>query len=166
MRVPKRKPGKYTDQKLDRHLTASKLNEFKVELKKIKDSIRPNLMKEVSRLAELGDFSENMEYQIAKGKLRGTNQRIEELEDAIKKAIIITPTTSSNIVLVGCHVTVEIYGQQKKYQILGSTEVDLEKGVISRTSPIGSALIGKRVGDTININLAKKEVSCKILKIE
>ena len=89
MRVPIRKPGKYTHDQPDLHLTRDKLNELTNELERLRTEIRPRAMKEVSRLAEMGDFSENAAYQIAKGRLRGMNERILDLEAAIGKVILI-----------------------------------------------------------------------------
>lgn len=165
MRVPIRKPGKYTHQKSDIHITEKKLQEFKVELKKIKQVVQPKLIIEVKRLAELGDFSENTEYQIAKGRLRGLNARIDELEDAIKKAKLITFGAGSEIATIGSKVILELNGVKKEYLILGSAESDPTKGIISHTSPIGAALIGKKVGDIFSIEIANKKMEGKILKI-
>ncbi|MFA5051808.1 MAG: GreA/GreB family elongation factor [Patescibacteria group bacterium] len=166
MQVPIRKPGQYTHYQPDRHVTGAKLAEFKDELARLKKTARPHLASEVKRLAELGDFSENAEYQIAKGKLRGMNERIQELEDAIKKAIVIEPATHSGSVAIGNRVILEMDGEQKNYLLLGSAESDPEKGVISHTSPIGGSLIGKKAGDTFTVKLAKKEIACRVLKIE
>ncbi len=166
MRVPIRKPGKYTHQKSDLHITAKKLKEFKDELKKIKNIARPHAMLEVKRLSELGDFSENAEYQIAKGRLRRLNYRIDELEDAIKKAKIITTGGKSKTIIIGSFVTIEQDDQVKKYLVLGSAESDPLKGIISHTSPIGSALIGKRVGDIFSVKLASRDLKCRVINIE
>ncbi|MFH1207133.1 MAG: GreA/GreB family elongation factor [Patescibacteria group bacterium] len=165
MRVPIRKPGQYTHYKPDPHVTAEKLQEFKDELEKLKHGVQPRAISEVKRLAELGDFSENAAYQIAKGKLRGLNERIQELEDAIKKAIVITHNSHAGSIQIGSRVTIEMDGKQKIYQLLGSAESDPDQGIISHTSPLGSALIGKKLGDTFTVKLAKKEMFCKVLQV-
>ena len=166
MRVPIRKPGKYTHSKSDRHITKEKLREFERELEKLERVVRPELALEVQRLAELGDFSENAEYQIAKGKLRGINARIIELEKAITSVVIIVSPSSCDYVQLGSRVTMKIAGEQKKYQLLGSAESDPSNGIISQTSPMGVGMIGKKIGDTFAIKLGEKEVECRILKIE
>ncbi len=166
MRVPIRKPGQYTHSKPDRHITPSKLQEYKDELNKLERVIRPPAIAEVKRLADLGDFSENAEYQIAKGRLRGLNARILELEDAIKSVVVIKPGSSTGRIKIGSRVTVQMDGDQKTFQLLGSAESDPEKGIISHTSPIGAALMGKKEGNTFAIKIADKEVECTILKIE
>ena len=124
------------------------------------------LAAEVSRLAELGDFSENVEYQLAKGKLRGVNSIISKLENQIKNAVIIKPKNNTGIVQLGNKVTVLVQNQQKTYRILGSAETNPKKGIISQNSPLGIALLGKKVGDTVDIGFKEKIVEYKIIKIE
>ncbi|KKW16086.1 MAG: Transcription elongation factor GreA [Parcubacteria group bacterium GW2011_GWC2_49_9] len=164
MRVPIRKPGKYTHDQPDLHLTRDKLNELTNELERLRTEIRPRAMKEVSRLAEMGDFSENAAYQIAKGRLRGMNERILDLEERIGKVILIEPKNNTRV-QIGHRVTVEANGKQHTYLILGSTESNPDESVISHTSPLGAALIGKGVGDTITVKLKEREVEYKIVKV-
>lgn len=165
MQIPYRKPGKYSQIKNDPLLTEAKLAEIKNKLERLKNS-HPHLASEVRRLAELGDFSENVEYQLAKGKLRGLNNAILTLERQIIDAEIIKPAKQKNRVEVGHTVTVVCDGIEKQYRLLGSAETNPQKGVISYNSPIGSSLIGRKVDDEIKIKLANKEVLCRILKIE
>lgn len=165
MRVPIRKPGKYTHVRPDPHLTQSKYDELAAELESLKKK-RVHAASEVKRLSELGDFSENVEYQLAKGRLRGINQRILDLEDHLKHAVIITHTAQSNTVQLGDTVTISLDGKEKTYTILGSSETDPSRGVISHHSPIGSALMGKRIGETLEISIADRRVRCTILRKE
>jgi len=165
MQLPIRKPGKYTHLKPDQHLTEAKYNELKNKLERLKFN-RPRLAEEVKKYASDGDFSENAAYQIAKGKLRGMNQRILEIEDHLKRAIIIKPNKNSHIVQLGSSVTVAVGEKEKTYLILGSSETNPQKGIISRSSPIGASLIGKKINDKVKIKLADKEVEYKIIKIE
>lgn len=165
MRLPIRKPGQYTHLKPDQHLTEAKYNELKNKLARLKFN-RPRAADEVKRLAEMGDFSENAAYQIAKGRLRGLNQRILEIEDQLKRSILIKPNKNIGLVQLGSKVTVETAGQEKTYLILGSSETNPGGGIISSRSPIGSALIGGRIGDRIKIKLTDKETEYKIIRIE
>ncbi|NUM25245.1 MAG: GreA/GreB family elongation factor [Candidatus Buchananbacteria bacterium] len=164
MRVPIRKPGKFTHQKPDPHLTADKFAELKNKLDSLKKA-RPKLADEVRRLAELGDLSENAAYQIAKGKLRSVNQKIIDLENHLHLAIIIQPGNDSTSVQIGHTVTVKINGEQVTYLILGSAETNPAQGVISHNSPIGSAIMGHRVGDTVTIKAKDKLITCTIVNI-
>lgn len=165
MRTPYRKPGKYSQMSPDPIMTEDKFQELKNKLERIKKA-QPQAAAEVSRLAELGDFSENAEYQHAKGRLRGMNDAIFNLEKQLNQAVVIKSQKQISTVQVGHKVTVEINNKQKIYRILGSSETNPEKGVISYNSPMGAALIGHRAGDVVKIKLADKEVEYKIKKIE
>ena len=166
MRVPIRKPGKYTHLKPDPHLTGEKLGELKNELERLQTVSQPRAITEVRRLAEMGDFSENAAYAIAKGRLRGINQRILELQDHLKRAVIIRPNKHTETVQLGSSVTVAINGRQQTFVILGSSETDPNAGVISHRSPVGAALMGRRAGDQVQFQLAnKKRVTCTIIRI-
>ena len=165
MQLPIRKPGKYTHLRPDQHLTQAKFNELKDKLERFKFN-RPRLAEEVKKYASDGDFSENAAYQIAKGKLRSLNQKILEIADHLKRAVIIKPNKNSSLVQLGSSVTVITAGQEKTYLILGSSETNPKRGIISSRSPIGAGLIGRKIHDQIKIKLADKEVEYKIIKIE
>ncbi len=164
MQVPIRKPGKYTHLKPDPHITAEKFKELKNKLERMKKS-RPPLIEEVKFHALNGDFSENAAYQIAKGRLRGLNQRIIETEDQLKRAMIIMPGQSGRVVL-GSRVTVKVNGKEKTFLILGSAETNPGQGIISSNSPIGSLLFGSRPGDRLKLKLGDRETEYEIFKIE
>ncbi len=166
MQVPYRKPGKYSQMKSDPMLTIEKIKELEQKLDRLKNYSRPRGAEEVKRLAELGDFSENVEYQLAKGKLRGINQGILTIENQLKHAIIIDPQKQMDTVGIGHAVTISNGKSEKTYLILGSSETDPQKGVISHVSPIGAALIGCKIGEVIKIKFNDKEVEYKIIKIE
>ncbi|MBI4992843.1 MAG: transcription elongation factor GreA [Candidatus Magasanikbacteria bacterium] len=167
MQIPYRKPGKFSQTKLDPFLTKDKFDELKNKLEKLKNFNRPRAVEEVKRLAELGDFSENVEYQMAKGRLRGINEKILILENQLRHAEIIAPQTKIGAVQIGSTVTITDGKKEKTYQILGSSETNPEKGVISHNSPLGASLIGRKIGEKIKIKLAdKKEVEYQIVKIK
>ena len=163
MRSPIRKSGKYTNLPDDPHVTAEKFAELQNTLDRLLQQ-RPPAAREVQRLAALGDFSENAEYQMAKAKLRGINQRILETENRLKHAVIIKAGDSA-VVRLGSTVTLTFGNKKIAYQILGSSETNPSHGVISHHSPIGAALLGHRVGDTINVAIGKKTTSYTIVAI-
>lgn len=165
MRVPIRKGGQYTFMKSDPYMTANKLAELKLSLEKLKKNVQPALAKEVKRLALMGDFSENAAYQIAKGKLRSTNEKIDRLTKQISSAQIIKPSKKSRIIEIGSSVTVEVNDQIKNIQILGSLESNPKNGIISHNSPLGQLLLGKKVGNEIQLKLEDKIIIYKIKKI-
>src|SRR3989339_2239702 len=164
MQVPYRKPGKYSQMKSDPMLTAEKAKELEQKLDRLKNYSRPRAAEEVKRLAELGDFSENVEYQLAKGKLRGINQGILTIENQLKHAVIIDPQKQMDTVGIGHTVTIGNGKTEKSYLILGSSETDPQKGIISHMSPLGAAFLGHKIGDSIQI--PNNETVYKIIKIK
>jgi transcription elongation factor GreA len=165
MQTPRRKPGRYSGLKPDPYLTEDKYQELSAKLERLKKHSQPKAIEEVKRLAEMGDFSENAAYQIAKGRLRGINQAIIDIAEHLKQAIIIKPQKSPTV-RIGSTVTVSVGGREKTYTILGSSETDPIRGVISHNSPLGAGLIGCRVGETEKIRLNDREVEYRIISID
>ena len=165
MRVPIRKGDSRMFEKMDAAMTEEKYLELKNKLDfwiKVK---RPREAEEVKRLALMGDFSENAGYQLAKGRLRGLNQRIIDTENLLKRAEIIRKPRGTERIDIGNTVIVESGGKEKQFTILGSSETDPSRGVISHISPLGASLIGKRLGDVIKIGQPGKEKEYTIKKI-
>lgn len=150
----------------DPYITEEKLIELKNKLKHLKE-IQPQAMADVGRLAQNGDFSENVEYQLAKGRLRGMNNVILNLEKQINQAVVISKSNSNDKVVLGSKVTVISKKGEKTYCILGSTETNPILGIISQNSPLGLALLGHKLNDKVKIIIASgEEVEYKIIKIE
>lgn len=145
-------------------MTQEKFEQLRANLAHLK-SIRPAAAAEVARLAELGDFSENAEYQLAKGRLRGINNNMLRLEHQINNAEVISSPHTHDTVQVGSTVEVRVNGILKKYHILGSSQTDPEHGIISYTSPLGEALLGASVGETVELVLANRTVQYTVEKI-
>lgn len=164
MRIPYRKPGKDSLVKSDPMMTQGKLLELKMRLKKLQD-MQPRAAADVARLAELGDFSENAEYQLAKGRLRGINNAMLSLGHQINQAQIIIKKDDGSVGL-GNFVTVEKNGEIMTFQILGSTQTSPNRGIISHLSPIGSALLNRRVDDFIEIEINGNKIVMKIIEIK
>lgn len=150
MQLPKRKPGKYSQIPSDTIMSQQKYEELTRELQKLKAK-HPHAASEVRRLAEMGDFSENVEYQLAKGRLRGINNAMLKLEYQINHAEVIKPT-QRNTVEIGSTVTVLSEKGERVYTILGSSEVNPSRGVISHLSPLGSALLGHKKKDDVTVD--------------
>lgn len=165
MQTPKRKPGKYAGLKPDPNITEEKYKSLKAKLDRLKKA-QPHAISEVKRLALMGDFSENVAYQMAKGRLRGINQGILDIEDHLKRSEIIKKPKNKDVVQLGHEVTVEFQGNEKTYLILGSSEVNPGKNVISNNSPLGAALFGKKLGDIVSVKTPKGEMKYEIIKIE
>lgn len=164
MQIPFRKPGEFTRITPDPHITQKKHDELSDKLKRLKESL-PKAIQELQRLAEMGDFSENAAYQMAKGKVRGINDWILNITEQLKAAIIIKPGKNKEEVQLGSRVRVKLNGRENTYQILGSAEIDLSKNVISHNSPLGASLMGKRAGDSFAFQ-AGGEITGEIIKVE
>ena len=168
MQVPIRKSeSKRVFAKPDHHLTEAKFLELQNKLIRLKER-RPRLAEEVKRLAEMGDFSENAGYQLAKSRLRGINQRILDIEDLLSRAEIIKPIINNGKIQLGNFVTIKNLETEKNktYQLLGSAETNPLSGVISHNSPLGSALLNKQAGEIISLEINDKKISYKIIEIK
>jgi len=163
MRMPTRQSEilQGTKKVSDNFLSSNALQRYKNELQDLIKNQRPPAIKEVQRTAEMGDFSENAAYQMAKGRLRQINGRITSLEEKIKRAVIIKASTDGKI-SIGSIVTLDMAGKQVIYEILGSQESDPLRGKISYLSPLGALLIGKTVGEKFVFN----GVEIKIKNVE
>jgi transcription elongation factor GreA len=165
MRTTNRASEKKHHIPIDPHISQKKYDQLVARLDVLKKK-KPILAKEVTDLATLGDFSENFEYQQAKHELRRVTNQILKLQHRLDSAIIIE-TPDSGIVGIGSTVTVvSDTGEQKTYTILGSSEIALDRGIISHTSPIGAALIGARIGESVTITLPTKTTTCTVVAID
>ena len=132
-------------------------------------TVKRNEIKDALKAArDLGDLSENSEYDEARTQQGLNEARIAELEELIKHAIIVSEDEiSKDIVSIGSTVVVKYAdGTEKKYDIVGSNEVNPLKGKISDLSPIGSALIGHEAGDVVYIYTPVGEKEAKIVSCE
>lgn len=165
MRLPNRKPGKYTFPTFDPVMTEEKYQALQAKLDHILKVSRPKAIKETQQYAENGDFSENAEYQIAKGRLRSLNKTIDEIQYQLAHAQVIKKPTNTLTVQIGHNVTFEVDGNKNTFQILGSTETNPKSGVISYKSPLGALLLGHAVGDEVSLRVRDKTVKYKITHI-
>ena len=139
------------------------------ELKRLKYIERPRIVAAIEEARGHGDLSENAEYHSAREQQSFNEGRIQELESALSHAQVIDPTKlSGEKVLFGATVSLcdDDTGDEKKYQIVGQYEADLEQGKISLLSPIAKALIGKQIGDIVDVRTPKGEKSYEILDIQ
>ena len=127
------------------------------ELHRLKTVERQEVIRLIEYARSLGDLSENAEYETAKQKQSFIEGKIQEIEDRLSRAEVIDPEkiTARDRVVFGLAVTVEDVdsGDIKKYKLVGEDESEPENGFISVTSPVGSALIGKRVDDEIQVRV-------------
>ncbi len=135
-------------------MTPSGLKKLQEELKRLKSEERPAIIRAIAEARAHGDLSENAEYHAAKERQSFMEGRIAELEDKTSRAEVIDPSTmSGDTVRFGATVKVvdEETDAEKEYQIVGADEANIEEGRISVTSPIARAMIGKGIGDQIEV---------------
>lgn len=151
-------------------LTEEGLAKLEDELQDLKVVKRKEVAAKIKEAREQGDLSENAEYDAAKDEQRDIEIRIEEIEKILKNAEIVTnEDVDANAINIGSTVRIKDleFDEEMEYKIVGSTEADVLGNKISNESPVGIALIGSKVGDTIEIETPNGEmVQYKILEIK
>ena len=149
-------------------MTYAGLKKLEDELNDLKVNKRQEISKKIGEAREQGDLSENAEHDAAKDEQRDIEARIEEIENILKHAEVVDEDEAdTDKVNVGCYVKVhdEDYDEDLDFYIVGSTEANSLEGKISNESPVGHALIGARVGDVVDVELADETDHYKVLAI-
>lgn len=149
-------------------ITREGLEKLKKELEHLLKVERPKNIKEIEEARAHGDLSENAEYEAAKDRQAFIESRIRELQDKISRAQVIeTPREGINKVVFGTRVKVyELNSDtEKTFKLVGPDEADVSNGKISVTSPVGRALIGRQVGDTVVIKAPGRTIEYEVLEI-
>jgi transcription elongation factor GreA len=149
--------------------TALGLEAIKAELMKLKTEERPAVIKAIADAREHGDLSENAEYHAARERQSFIEGRVAELEDVVSRAEVINASQiTGETITFGTSVMVadEDTDEESEYAIVGPYEADLSKGLISTSSPIAKALIGKRVGDSVEVTTPRGLKSYEVLSIK
>jgi transcription elongation factor GreA len=129
---------------------------------------RPKIVDAIEEARSHGDLAENAEYHAAKERQGQVEAQIAEIEDRVTRAQIIDPATlSGDRVVFGATVTVlDEDDKKQRYQIVGMTEADARQGRISYDSPLGRALIGKQVGEEVEVTVPSGDRFYQVKKIE
>lgn len=149
------------------YLTLEKKNELEAELTQLKSVRRKEIADALEYAKSLGDLSENAEYHQAREDQANCEDRINHIEEILKKAVIMETSPVVGIVHVGSTVTVLKKGDkvEKTFALVGSEEADSVSGRISNESPLGSALLGKKKGDKVIVHAPKGEMEYTIVSI-
>lgn len=145
------------------HITLEGKAELEAELEELKGR-RGQIAEKIANARDYGDLSENAEYDSAREEQGLVESRVAEIEDILQNADIIKPTKSSTI-KVGSTVVLK-NGAKVTYRIVGPVEADPLEGKISNESPIGSALMGKKVGDKVTIKTPKGETTYEVEEVK
>ena len=150
-------------------LTYDGLRKYEDELHELKVVRRKEVAQKIKEARELGDLSENAEYDAAKDEQRDIEARIEELEKILKNAeVVVDEDVDPDRISVGCKVTVRDleFNEDVEYKIVGSSEADSLNFKISNESPVGKALIGAKAGDTVEVETQAGVFKYQVLGID
>ena len=150
-------------------LTYAGLKSLESELENLKVVKRKELAQKIKEPREQGDLSENAEYDAAKDEQRDIEARIEEIEKILKNAeVIVEDEVDFDKINIGCTVLLydEEFEEEVEYKIVGSTEANSLSVKFSIESPLGAALLGKGVGDVVEVEVQAGTMTYKVLKID
>ncbi|MBR0131463.1 MAG: transcription elongation factor GreA [Lachnospiraceae bacterium] len=150
-------------------ITREGLKRLEDELSDLKVNQRREIAEKIKEAREHGDLSENAEYDAARDEQRRIEARIEELEETLKNVEIVDEEDiKGDVVSVGCTVTITNTADKKQYtyKLVGTSEANFLKQKISNESPLGSALLGKKVNQKVVVKAPAGDVTYKINKIE
>ena len=150
-------------------LTYAGLKSLESELENLKVVKRKEVAQKIKEAREQGDLSENAEYDAAKDEQRDIEARIEEIEKILKNAeVIVEDEVDFDKINIGCTVVLydEEFEEEVEFKIVGSTEANSLSGKISNESPLGAALLGKGIGDIVEVEAQAGTMTYKVLKID
>lgn len=150
------------------YITEEGKREKEERLKYLKNEKRPEVLEKLKIARDFGDLSENSEYDAAKKEQSIVETEIASIEETLRKAVIVgKKDISRDTIGVGSTVTVldMDFNEEDTYKIVGVIESDPDRNYVSNESPIGSSLIGKKIGDIVSFTTPGGEVKMKILKI-
>ena len=153
------------NKKREFYLTEDGVKKLQDELAELTDKGRKEIARALKEAKELGDLSENAGWDDAKERQVFIEGRIAEIDSILKQAKIIKKT-SGGVVDIGTTVHVELESGKQEFRIVGSTEADPSKGLISNESPIGQALLGCKPGDEVEIEVPAGTITYKVIKIK
>ncbi len=149
-------------------ITADGLEKFEKELFDLKVNKRKEVAQKIKEAREQGDLSENAEYDAAKEEQAEIENRISHLE-AVLNNVEVVDSDDIDISTVSVGTTVKLFdvefNEEIIYHIVGSSEADLLENKVSNESPVGSALIGKKIGEEVEVNVGEGTIVFKVLEI-
>lgn len=150
-------------------LTYAGLKTLEEELETLKVVKRKEVAGKIKEAREQGDLSENAEYDAAKDEQRDIEARIDELEKILKNAeVVVEEEVDLKTINIGCTVLVydKEYEEEVEFRIVGSTEANSLQGKVSNESPVGQALLGKKIGSKVKVETQAGIIEYKVLKID
>lgn len=150
------------------YVTKEGLEELRRELDQLKNEKRPEVVERVARAREMGDLAENSEYTAARDELSLVDGRIEELGEILKGAVIIREDHAGGkkSVQLGSRVTLKVNGKKEVFTLVGEWEADPGEKKISHESPLGKALIGKAIGEKVEVEAPAGKILYSIVSVD
>ncbi|MFA4845899.1 MAG: GreA/GreB family elongation factor [Patescibacteria group bacterium] len=168
MRLPTRRAQKLKiDPEADEplYLTQDGLDRLHRVLERVEKVDLPQAIADVTETGQFGDFSENAEYQEAKGRMRRYHDQITSIKERLKKIVVIDKTVSHQSVQLGSTVVLETGGKTKTFEIVGPQETDPLRGRLSFKSPLGAKLINRTVGEEVQVPTGTSQSTYRIIEI-
>ena len=160
------KTGKLSKTLKSVYLTPKGLSAAKAELEYLKKTKRVEVADRIRQAREYGDLAENSEYDTAIEEQTMVEHRITELENILKSAKVISEIRTDDFVVIGSTVKIEMDDGIDEFTIVGRVEADPSKKRISNESPLGSTLLGAKVGETVEVTTPIVRYKCKVLEIK
>jgi len=151
---------------MTRLVTEEGLKKLQDELEERTTTVRQGIANAIKEAKEQGDLSENAEYSAAKEQQAENEQKILELELALKDVEVAEHDDADTSAQIGSKVTVKVKGKEITFEIVGSNEADPATNKISNESPIGKALMGANAGDSVSVSVPAGDIKYSILKIK
>lgn len=148
------------------YLTSTGLTQAKSELDFLKKNKRAEIAEKIHQAREYGDLTENSEYDSAMEEQALIENRIADLENILKGAKVISEQESTDFVVIGSTVKIEMDDEIDEFRIVGRVEADPSKKRISNESPLGMALLGAKKGGTVEVTTPIVKYKCKVLEIK
>lgn len=147
------------------YLSAEALEQMKQELEHRRKTLRKEIAEKILHAKEMGDLSENFEYQTAKDEQAENESKVMELESKIMDAVIIEQTTGASEIALGTSFIVKLEEKEITFSLVGSSEADPLKGKISNESPIGAAFMGAKAGEDVAVETPAGTKMYHVVKI-
>ena len=147
-------------------LTKTGFEKLQSDLNSLKKTGLPEAINRLQKARSMGDLKENSEYSAAKENLAFVENRVAELEQMIQQAEVIDIANDNNTISLGKKFIAIINREEKTITIVGEYEADPVNGKYSVTSPIGKALLGKKVGDSVEINIPAGKITYEIVSLQ
>jgi transcription elongation factor GreA len=147
-------------------ISAAGLSALKAELSNLRDERRPSMVNRVATARQDGDLKENFAYHDARQELGMLDGRVQTIEGILRHAVVIEPAQKDGSIGLGSSVVVRDEFGDSRYTVVGPAEADIARGLISLGSPMGTALMGRRIGDKVTFQTPGGERNAMVIEVD